>query len=68
MALSIPKSTFYRFTFDESLGTRYGQQFYDYMGFQKITNPFDKVWCDQLYNTSRHIARQMILNALDHDN
>lgn len=68
MAISIPKSTFHRFTFDDTLGTRYGQQFYDYMGLEKITDPFNKLWCDQIYNASHHIARQMILTALDHDN
>lgn len=68
MALTIPASTYYRFQFDPELGTRYGQQFYDYMAFQKITNPFDRVWCDKIYNAPQHIVRQMILTVLDNAN
>lgn len=65
MALTIPASVFYRFNFDPDAGTRYGQQFYEYMKFDKIINAFDRVWCDKIYNSGHALCRQMILTVLD---
>lgn len=67
MALSIPISCFRRFEKKDN-GQRWGQQFYEYMELHKVTSPFDKVWCDALYNASDVTARQMVLNAIDHGN
>lgn len=68
MAMSIPKSRLDRFVYDRDLGTRWGQQFYDYMELHKVTDPFNKVWCDKLYEVRDQLARQMVLNSLDHQN
>lgn len=64
----IPASAYYRFVYDKTLGTRWGQQFYEYMGLHKITNPFDKVWCDKMYEVGTHMGRQMVLSSLDQNN
>ena len=66
--MTVPASTYYRFVYDKALGTRWGQQFYDYMGLHKITNPFDKAWCDGMYQAGAPVGRQMVLAALDHNN
>lgn len=68
MAMSIPMSRYRYFTFDKNLGTRWGQQFYDYMKLEKITSPFDKVWCDSLYQKNASQGRQMVLAVIDHQN
>lgn len=68
MTIAIPKSAYNRFKFNKDLGTRWGQQFYDFMELQKVTDPFDKVWCDKLYEANAHVGRQMVLIVLDHNN
>lgn len=66
--LTVPMSRYKQFEHDPSLGKRWGQAFYDFMQFEKVTNPFDKAWCDQLYVARDVIARQMVLNVIDHAN
>ena len=66
--MSIPASAYYRFVYDKTLGTRWGQQFYEFMELHKITNPFDKVWCDKMYEVGTHMGRQMVLSSLDRNN
>ena len=68
MAMTIPMSRYYRFVYDKTKGTRWGQQFYEFMDLHKVTNPFDKAWCDGMYNASTHIGRQMVLANIDREN
>lgn len=68
MAMTIPKSRFNQFQYKRELGTRWGQQFYEFMELHKVTDPFDKLWCDKLYEANHILGRQMVLIALDHNN
>lgn len=67
--VSIPLSRWQSFKHTKEDGRRLGQHFYDHMELDKIVDPTQKVWCDQLYNQpSDHTARQMILVNIDHGN
>ena len=66
--LTIPKTRFDQFRHHET-GKRYGQAFYDFMQFEKITNEQDKAFVEKLYQEpDREVARSMIFSRLDHEN
>lgn len=66
---TIPLSRYAGFKKGSNDKRRLGQLFYEYMQFEKVTAPFDKFWCDQLYNMPSDItARQMILSIIDKNN
>lgn len=66
--ISIPLSRYREFKYDRSKGTRWGQQFYEYMELQKITSHIAKVWCDKLYEQTSNTGRKMVLAVIDHNN
>lgn len=68
MAMSVPISLYKRFVFNKEDSRRWGQQLYDFMELHKVTNSFDKVWCDKLYEQGPYIGRQMVLAVMDHTN
>lgn len=68
ISISIPMSRYRAFTKDRTDARRWGQQFYDFMKLEKVTDPDNKVWCDALYNAKEHVARQMVLASIDHNN
>lgn len=48
---------------------RWGQAFYDFMEFHKVTSPKFHDWAESLYQeTDLQKARQMVLDRLDHMN
>lgn len=64
--ITIPLSRWKQFGRVPANGQRTGQQFYDFMELDKVTDPDNRVWCDTLYNASDKAARQMILASVDH--
>lgn len=66
---TIPLSRYTGFKKKPNEQRRLGQLFYEYMEFDKVTAPFDRFWCDQLYNIQSDVtARQMIMSIIDKDN
>ena len=49
-------------------GQRWGQQFHEYMGLEKITNPTDKDVCDKIYNLPRDEAERIVNLRIDYMN
>lgn len=48
------------------LGKRWGQEFYDYMQFHKVTNPENKAFVERLYQEPLEgRARAMVQERLD---
>ncbi len=65
--LSIPKSKFDQFK-HKNASKRWGQAFYDFMKFNKVTNPIDKPFLDKLYNATDDVAKAMVQSRIDHNN
>lgn len=47
---------------------RWGQAFYGYMDFHKVTHPANKAWCDRLYQADDATAKKMVESVTDHAN
>ena len=39
---------------------RWGQQFYEFMRLNKVTNQDDAAWCNKLYNAPDDVAKRMV--------
>jgi len=47
---------------------RWGQEFYDFMKLEKVQDPEDKAWCDELYNEPDDArAKVMVLARIDYN-
>lgn len=46
-------------------GMRWGQEFYNFMHFEKITSSVNKAWCDRLYQADYSQAHAMVNSVLD---
>lgn len=67
VTLTIPETRLKAFINPQD-GRRWGQAFYDYMQFEKITDPVNKAWCDKLYLAGVIDSRKMVHQILDREN
>lgn len=49
-------------------GQRYGQAFYTFAELDKVENPGDKLWCNELYYAGSERARRMVIERTDWEN
>jgi hypothetical protein len=68
VTIVIPKTRFSQFRHTNP-NLRWGQEFHQFMGLEKITSDPNKIWCDRLYNEPNAArARAMVLQQIDVEN
>lgn len=65
--ITIPLSTYKKFH-RKNKALRWGQEFYIFMEFDKITNSEDKIFVDKLYIVKDETAMAMIKEKIDYGN
>lgn len=64
-SITIPRSRFNQFRYDPACGLRWGQAFYAFMQFEKVTSNANKEWCDRLYAAKDNQAKNMVRKVID---
>lgn len=63
----IPNSSYQLFKKkDKPNGQRLGQRFHAHFGLEKMSDPDDRRWCDQLYNADDVEAHGLIASSIDY--